>query len=93
MSEVKLPEWFTKVQAVWATIGSLLILLGFTSPEWLPEIFSQGFIDAVAVALGAVLTFYQYVRAIFTSKEPAGVSTLSAGQKLGYALNPFKLRA
>lgn len=93
MSEVKLPEWFTKVQAVWATIGSLLVLLGFTSPDWLPEIFSQGFIDAVAVVLGAVITFYQYVRAIFAAKEEAVVKVLTTGQKAAYALNPFKLRA
>lgn len=89
----KLPEWFTKIQAVWATIGSLLVLLGFTSPEWLPELFSQGFIDAFAVALGAVITFYQYVRALFAKDQVAEVTILSAGQKLAYALNPFKLVA
>lgn len=89
----KLPEWFTKIQAIWATIGSLLVLLGFTSPEWLPQLFSQEFIDALAVALGAVITFYQYARALFTKDQVAEVTTLSTGQKLAYALNPFKLAA
>lgn len=83
----------TKIQAAWVALGSFLIVVGATSKfPWLADIFSQTFVDAVVTAAGAVVTFYQFVRAIFASKT-ADVKILSSGAKVAYFLNPFKLAA
>jgi hypothetical protein len=68
-----------------------LVLLGISTPEWLPELFTQGFIQAVTVFFGALISFYQVLRAIFAKDQASGVSTMSSSQKLAFILNPFKL--
>lgn len=81
----------TKIQAIWVALGSFLIVIGATSKfPWLESIFSQTFVDAVVTAAGAVVTFYQFVRAIFAAKS-ADIKILSANDKFKYLINPFKL--
>jgi len=63
---------------------------GASIPSWLPDIFSQAFVDAVLVAVGAVINFYQFVRSIFV-KTDAQIKTLAADNKVSYFLNPFKV--
>lgn len=90
-----LPKWASRAQAIWTAIGSFLILIGAQGagiPTWITDIFSQSFVDAVIVAAGAVITFYQFVRAIFI-KTDTSVKTLSSGAKASYFLNPFKIAA
>ena len=70
----------------------MLATQGVTIPEWLPDLFSQSFVDATLAVVGAVITYFQFVRQIFASKSnDVGVKILSAGQKRSFALNPFKL--
>jgi hypothetical protein len=92
----QLPAWAVKIQSAWVAIGVLLIVLatqsGIPIPEFLPKIFSQGFVDATVTVIGAVLTFVQFVRAIFLVKPDAEVRVASEAQKNAYAFNPFKLK-
>lgn len=92
-----LPAWLVKVQSAWVAIGTLLIVLATSSgvpvPQFLLDVFKQEFFDLFAAALGGVITFVQFVRAIFAAKAQAGVQILSAGAKRRYILNPFKLNA
>lgn len=82
-----------KISAIWVAVGSFLMVIGATSKfPWLAEVFSQTFVDAVILAGGSVVTFYQFVRAIFAAKS-ADVKTLSTGSKFAYLVNPFKLAA
>ncbi len=83
----------TKIQAAWVALGSFLIVTGVTGKfPWLADIFSQAFVNATVTAIGAVVTFYQFVRAIFAAKS-TDFKVLSTGSKFVYALNPFKLAA
>lgn len=90
-----LPPWVAKVTAAWVAIGTLLVVIGAQGvalPEQVTAIFSQEFVDATMQVVGAVLAYYQFVRGIFATKEPAGeVQILTAGKKRAFALNPFKL--
>lgn len=105
----KFKEFVAKVTATWAAIGSTLITLaatGFLSiPQPLLDLFSSGVaegldiaLQAIVVAVGAAINFYQIVRVIFAAKEEAPVEgaktkirVLSAEAKKSYAINPFKL--
>lgn len=79
----------TTLQAIWVAIGSFLMVTGITSKvPWLTQLFSQGFVDAVVTAAGAVVTFYQFVRAIFAATNTGAKESTSL---IGYFLNPFKL--
>lgn len=83
----------TKIMAAWVALGSFLIVTGVTGKfPWLADIFSQAFVDATVTAVGAVVTFYQFVRAIFAAKS-ADVKILSTGAKFAYFINPFKIAA
>lgn len=89
---MKLPAWVTRAQAIWVAVGAFLIVLGSQGagiPAWLGNLFSQATFDAILVVVGAVVTFYQYVRSIFAAK--AEVSSYSAGVDWGYVINPFKV--
>lgn len=86
---MNLPSWFTKVTGAWATIGALLITFGIKGPEWLPIVFSEPFVQATSIALGAVITYFQYLRGIFAAKSE--VNSLSSTSSLSYILNPFKI--
>lgn len=93
---MKIIDVIVKASAFWVMIGSLLITLGASGlniPEWAPALFSQGFVDALLVALGSVITFVQFVRTIFAGSSSAEVKTLSASQARVYYLNPFKIAA
>lgn len=84
------PSWLTKAAALWVAIGSFLILIGAQGaalPSWLTGVFSQAFVDATIVAIGSVVTFYQFVRSIFVKTD---ANILSADNKLAYFINPFK---
>ena len=94
---MELPKWAIRAQAIWLLIGTLLATLGAQGidiPEWSLQIFAQEFIDILMVAVGSVIGFLQFVRAIFAAKEPgAEVKVLSAGDKRKYMYNPFKIAA
>lgn len=88
-----LPSWLVKIQSLWVSIGTLLILLsakGLDMPDILLKIFSQDLLEAAVAVMGAVIVFYQFIRAQF-AKTDASVKVLSVGSKIAYALNPFKL--
>ena len=87
-----LPEWVGKVTTSWVAVGTLLIVLssqGAPLPEQVIDIFSQTFVDEVLKVTGSVITFAQFIRAIFAAKE-GEVQTLSASSKRSFALNPLK---
>lgn len=94
---MKIIDVVIKASAFWVMIGSLLITLGASGvniPEWAPKLFSQGFVDALLIALGSVIDFVQFVRTIFAAKDSGGeVQTLSASKAAVYYLNPFKVAA
>jgi len=82
-----------RIQALWVSLGSLLVIIGATSKfPWLVDLFSQTFVDAALVAGGAVVAFYQFVRAIFAAKF-ADIKALSSGDIASYLFNPFKIAA
>ena len=84
-----LPKNFEKIFGAWATIGALLITFGIKGPVWLPVVFSEPFVQATSIALGAVITYFQYLRGIFAAKSE--VNSLSSTSSLSYILNPFKI--
>lgn len=91
-----LPSWTSKVQAIWVAIGTILIALasqGMEVPDFLSKIFSDAFYAAFIAALGAVLNFFQLIRAIVANQAGAAVKVLSSGDKVWYAINPFKIAA
>jgi hypothetical protein len=83
----------SKIQALWVALGSFLIVTGATSKfPWLSDIFSQHFVDQVLIAAGSVVSFYQFVRAIFV--HTATIKTLAVGEfPVSYLINPFKVAA
>ena len=93
----KVNAFISKIQAIWVAIGTVIALLaaqgGINLPDFLSDVFSQAFLDAVGTAVGSVIVFYQYLRAIFASKTEGEIQILSTGAKTAYALNPFKLKA
>ena len=76
----------TKISALWATIGTLLITLGIQGPDWLPVIFGDQFTSLLLVAIGAVIDFYQFARTVFAAKN----GDTQALAKKNY-WNPFRL--
>lgn len=100
----KFKNFITKVTATWAAIGAALITLSATGfiniPDVIENLFSQNVSDALnvalqasLVALGAVIEFYQILRAIFAVEPIEGgeIKTLSASDKVSFTVNPFKL--
>lgn len=87
-----LPKWFTTFSAGWVSIGALLIAFGFKGgPDWLPAIFSEAFVQATALALGAVITYFQHLKGIFVAKTIGTVKALKAGDVTKFLWNPFKV--
>ena len=98
---MNLPAWVTKVLSFWAGIGVLLVMLGsygINLPVGIIALFSPEAVEmlnniasaGVAFA-GTVVTFYQFVRALFLNKS-VEVNILSNDAKVKYILNPFKTR-
>lgn len=85
----------SKIQALWVALGSFLIVTGATGKfPWLSQVFSQTFVDAVLVAGGSVVAFYQFVRAIFVHTATTNIKTLAVGEfPIAYLINPFKVAA
>lgn len=89
---MNLPKWVTRAQAIWVALGTFLVILGAQGaavPGWLSGIFSQQTFDAILAVVGAVVTFYQYVRAIFVTKTE--IKSYSTSVDWGYVINPFKV--
>lgn len=87
-----LPKWFTTFQAGWVSIGALLVAFGFKGgPDWLPAIFSEPFVQATALALGAVIGYFQYLKGVFVAKAIGTISTLSSKSRNHLYWNPFKV--
>lgn len=95
----QLPSWVSKIQAIWVGLGTLLTILAFQAglniPSMLTGVFTQETFDMIIQTVTAVFTFYQYIKAIFIVAKPAdaGISIMSSASALGFALNPFKLKA
>lgn len=86
-----LPKWFTTFAAGWVSIGALLIAFGFKGgPEWLPAIFSEPFVQATAAILGAIITYFQYLKGIFVAKVVGSVHAYTVGALQKFYWNPFK---
>ena len=104
----KLKTFLAKVTSTWFAIGAALATIGATGfiavPEFLVDLFSadaagllQALFDALFGAAGAFIAFYQFVRALFASKEietiPEGeVQALALASKKSYAWNPFRIK-
>lgn len=86
-----LPKWFTTFAAGWVSIGALLIAFGFKGgPDWLPVVFSEPFVQASAAVLGAIITYFQYLKGVFVAKIIGTVHTFKAGALSKFYWNPFK---
>jgi len=91
-----LPAWVAKVTSVWIGIGTFLVLLGTKVvglPDWAPALFSEHFVQATMILVGAVINYLQIVRGIFATHPSSQAKTLSAGDKWSYALKPWKMAA
>lgn len=86
-----LPKWFTTFATGWVSIGALLIAFGFKGPDWLPAIFSEPFVQATAAILGAVITYFQYLKGVFVAKAVGTVHAFKAGAVQAFYWNPFKV--
>lgn len=94
---MKIREIILKASSFWILIGTLAVTLGMQGlhiPEWVPDLFSQGFIDALLIAVGAVLDFVSFVRVIFAPRDTE-VQALEVGKvkALSFYKNPFKMAA
>jgi hypothetical protein len=91
-----LPPWATKAIQIWLTIGTILTLVGtklIPIPAFIPAFFSQEFVSAVLAVVGAVITFWQIIRATVASHPSNAAKLASSENKTAYMLNPFKLAA
>lgn len=86
-----LPKWFTTFAAGWVSIGTLLIAFGIKGgPSWLPAVFTEPFVQATGAALGAIITYFQFLKGIFVAKAVGTVHTFKAGAVAYFYWNPFK---
>lgn len=95
----KIRDVIIKASSFWVLIGTLLISLGSAGvdvPTWVPELFSQAFIDNLLIVLGAVIDYVSFIRGIFAvtnNDDEADVQTLSTGKVISFYMNPFKMAA
>lgn len=71
-------------------IGSIITMLGFDLPSWVPELFGPDLTAVIFAAIGSIITLFQFVK---TRVGKSGdVLEYSAGKRsiYAYALNPFK---
>lgn len=85
-SELTTPELLGRLRHLYMAIGSVLIGVGLTMPDWIPVIFSETFTQMLFIAIGAVIDVVQVIRSInapekkiFAGRNMMGISPELAG--------------
>lgn len=61
-STLTTPELLGRLRHLWMAIGSVILGIGLLSPDWLPVIFSEGFVEIVFIVVGGVIDLVQILR-------------------------------
>jgi len=89
-----IPNWLKRISTSWVAIGAILISFGIggESFSFLSAIFSQDFVNVTLTTVGAVITWYQYIRVnVISKKLQTTVQALSNSDIVSYLINPFKI--